>query len=100
MVLAIFPVVGSLCLLAFFKSADQCIRLFAVICLPILDKTVEKFMFIYCELDGSQRLCVDYHQYNAATVKDAFPLLQVDDSLVALSGSRWFSMMLDLASSY
>ena len=49
--------------------------------------------------DGSQRLCVDYRQLNAATVKDAFPLPRVDDSLSALSGSKWFST-LDLASGY
>lgn len=49
--------------------------------------------------DGSQRLCVDYRQLNAATVKDAFPLPRVDDSLAALSSSRWFST-LDLASGY
>ena len=49
--------------------------------------------------DGSQRLCVDYCQLNAATVKDAFPLPRVDDSLATLSVSRWFSM-LDLASGY
>ena len=49
--------------------------------------------------DGSQRLCVDYRQLNAATVKDAFPLPRVDESLAALSGSRWFSTM-DLACGY
>ena len=49
--------------------------------------------------DGNQRLCVDYRQLNAVTVKDAFPLPRVDDSLAALSGSRWFST-LDLASGY
>ena len=49
--------------------------------------------------DGSQRLCVDYRQLNAVTIKDAFPLPRVDDSLAALSGSRWFST-LDLASGY
>ena len=49
--------------------------------------------------DGSQRLCVDYRQLNAATVKDAFPLPRVDNSLAALSGSRWFST-LDLACGY
>ena len=40
--------------------------------------------------DGSQRLYVDYRQLYAVTVKDAFPLPRVDDSLAALSGSRWF----------
>ena len=36
---------------------------------------------------------------HAATVKDAFPLPRDDDSLAALSSSRWFST-LDLASGY
>ena len=49
--------------------------------------------------DGSQRLCVDYRHLNAAAVKDAYPLPRVDDSLAALSGSRWFST-LDLAYGY
>ena len=39
--------------------------------------------------DGSQRLCIDYRRLNAATVKDAFPILRVDDSLAALSGSSF-----------
>ena len=49
--------------------------------------------------DGSQSLCIDYRRLNAATVKDAFPIPRDDDSLAALSGSRWFST-LDLASGY
>ena len=49
--------------------------------------------------DGSQRLCIGYRRLNAATVKDAFPIPRVDDSLAALRGSRWFST-LDLASGY
>lgn len=49
--------------------------------------------------DGSQRLCVDYRQLNSVTVKDAFPLPRIDDSLDCLSGAKWFST-LDMASGY
>ena len=44
-------------------------------------------------------MCVDYQQLNSVTVKDAFPLPRIDDSLDCLSESKWFSS-LDMTSGY
>ena len=44
-------------------------------------------------------MCVDYHQLNFKTIKDAFPLPRIDESFNVLKGTKWFSS-LDLASSY
>ena len=49
--------------------------------------------------DGGTRFCVDYRRLNLATVKDAYPLPRLDDTLDMLAGKKWF-LILDLASGY
>ena len=49
--------------------------------------------------DGTTCFCVDYRKLNAVTHKDAYSLPRIDDTLQALSGSKWFSTI-DLLSGY
>ena len=49
--------------------------------------------------DGSARMCIDYRRLNAITVKDAWPLPRIDDTLDRLSQAKWFCT-LDMASGY
>ena len=49
--------------------------------------------------DGSTRFCFDYRRLNSLTVKDAYPLPRIDDSLRLLGNQQWFSTM-DLARGY
>ena len=49
--------------------------------------------------NGALRMCCDFRALNAKTVKDAYPLPRIDESMDALAGARWFST-LDLQSAY
>ena len=49
--------------------------------------------------DGTTRFCVDYRKLNELTVKDAYPLPRIDESLDHLSAAQWLST-LDLCSGF
>ena len=49
--------------------------------------------------DGSVRWCMDYRDLNNRTVKDNFPLPNIQDCLDSLAGSTFFST-LDMQSGY
>ena len=49
--------------------------------------------------DGTHQFCGDYWKLNAVTRKDAYPNLQIDDTLDTLSVAAWFSI-LDMVSGY
>ena len=46
--------------------------------------------------DGSIRLCVDYRLLNSRTIKDAYPLPRIEETLDLLNGAKYFSSI-DLA---
>ena len=49
--------------------------------------------------DGTIRFCVDNRRLNNVTIKDAYPLPNIEDAVNTLSGSKYFCT-LDLASGY
>jgi len=49
--------------------------------------------------DGSYRYCVDYRRMNSVTIKDAFPVPDVKDTLDSLRGAKYFATT-DLLSGY
>jgi hypothetical protein len=49
--------------------------------------------------DGSWRFCIDFRRLNKATVKDAYPMPRVDDSIDALADCKFFTS-LDLNSGF
>lgn len=49
--------------------------------------------------DGSLRFCIDFRKLNKRTVKDAYALPRIDETIDCLSGSKFFSR-LDLRSAY
>ncbi|XP_070044268.1 uncharacterized protein [Nicotiana tomentosiformis] len=49
--------------------------------------------------DGSLRMCIDYRQLNKVTIKNRYPLPQIDDLFDQLQGAKYFSKI-DLRSGY
>ena len=49
--------------------------------------------------DGSLRFCIDLRKLNARTIKDAYSLPRIEETLDRLNGAQWFTL-LDLKSGY
>ncbi|XP_070573540.1 uncharacterized protein [Ptychodera flava] len=49
--------------------------------------------------DGTTRLCIDYRRLNSKTIRDAYALPRIEESMECLKGADWFSTV-DLKSSY
>ena len=56
-------------------------------------------LYLYAKKDGSLRFCSDYRKLNNRTVKDAYYLPRIEETIDTLSGSKYFSK-LDLRSGY
>ena len=52
---------------------------------------------LVCKKDGSLRFCIDLHKLNSHTIKDAYSLPQIEESLDCLNGAKIFTS-LDLKS--
>lgn len=50
-------------------------------------------MILVQKKDEGSRLCIDYRRMNGVTVKDAHPILKVDEFLDALEGTIYFTKL-------
>ena len=54
---------------------------------------------IVCKKDGSIRFCIDFRKLNQRTIRDAYAIPRIEDSLHLLVGSKFFTK-LDLKAGY
>ncbi|CAF4438852.1 unnamed protein product [Rotaria magnacalcarata] len=48
-------------------------------------------VLLAAEKDGSLRFCIDYRALNAVTIRDAYPIPRIDDTLDALEEAKFIS---------
>ena len=49
--------------------------------------------------DGTLRLCIDFRALNDITIKDAYPLPEIDHIIASMGGSKYFTS-LDVQSAF
>jgi hypothetical protein len=58
-----------------------------------LNSPMPSLLFFVGKKDGSHRPCQDYWKLNEGTVKDAFPLPNIQDLLRDLQGQKYFTKL-------
>lgn len=84
------PRISTLC-------ADICIELLEA---GVITESTSPFaspIVVVRKKNGDIRLSIDYRKLNLQTIKDAYPLPNLEESFTALTGAKWFSV-LDLKS--
>ena len=56
-------------------------------------------VILVCKKDGKLWFCIDLHSLKEMTIKDAYSILQIQDTLDCVWGAVWFTS-LDLMSGY
>ena len=50
-------------------------------------------LVLVCKKDGSLRFCIDFHKLNSWTIKDAYSLPKIEESLDCLNGAIIFTSL-------
>ena len=81
------------------EARTQIDKLLAAGMISESDSCMAAPLFFVPKKDGGQRMCIDYHKLNKITVRDAYPLPNMELLLEVARGAKVFSKF-DLHSAY